>query len=81
MAAKPATPIGLIGRLAAAGEHGVGLAVADDREASPMASAPAAQAVQVVLSGPGAELERDVRGAHVGDHHGDEERVDAVGPW
>ena len=44
-----------------------------------MASEPAAQAVQVGAQRTlGAQLQAHVRGAHVGDHHGDEQRVDAL---
>ena len=79
-AAKPGDADGADRRLAAAGDHDVGVAVADEAPGVPDrvrgGGAGRAGRAQRTL---GAQLERDVRRAHVGDHHGDQQRVGAVG--
>ena len=66
-------------RLAAAGEHDLGRAVADEARgvADGVGGRGAGRAGGAERTS-GAELERDVRGAHVGDHHRDQQRVGAV---
>ncbi len=67
------------GRLAAAGEHHLGVAVADDaRRVADGVGAGGAGGNGGAQRALGAQLERDVRRAHVGDHHRHEQRVHAV---
>ena len=66
-------------RLAAAGEHDVGRAVADEPPAvADGVGGGGARRTGRAQRTLGAQLERDLRRAHVGDHHGDQQRVGAV---
>ena len=68
------------GRLAAAGEHDVGVAVADEaRGVADRVRAGGAGRAGGAQRALRPQLERHVRRAHVGDHHGDQQRVGAVG--
>ena len=78
---EPGHADGADGRFAAAGEHDLGRSVADEARGIPdRVGGRGASRARGAERAPRAELERHVRGAHVGDHHGDQQRVGAVRP-